>query len=87
MKKRNLIFHALLDNVPLIKYYLNLETDIEEYYRLGKNDIQNTNSSYCRLVLVGFTAVNTRNIIIKSRSKLRGSKILMNVDLTTKERQ
>lgn len=101
LKKRNLIFNGLPDNISynlaleknissIVGEQLNIqlvESEIEECFRLGKISGNQNNPTYCRPVLVAFRSVHTRNHILKNRTKFKGTKIFINEDLSTQERQ
>ena len=94
LKLKNLIIHGLPSReeqetpeivVDSLKKHLNIdikETDIEESFRLGKPD----NTSSHRPVLIKFTNKTVRNLIYKTKSKLKDSKkrIYINEDFTKK---
>ena len=63
----------------IAKDKLNIElqdTDIDRTHRIGRA------SDKPRSILVKFTSYRARNILIKQRRKLKGSKILIHEDLT-----
>lgn len=95
LKKKNLIFIGLpekesskadLENIVLdvFKKYINpnySNPDIDEAFRLGRK------SDKMRPILVTFSSIKTRDAILANRTKFKGSKIFVNGDLPTEERQ